>query len=711
MLLMVTLQSGDLIKKAYYCVSHHVKLIMKKCIVLLYLILQTGLLKGWGQEAIRVVVLAPDPSLPEVQLFQKFELGVELPPVLVKQVDTYLQGHDPYPASYFGLNPFDPEDISLEATFLPPGYPGVPEQRVYGFYFKDYESIRTSYGFDYWKELPTKWNWRIRFAPDKAGEWLVRINVRVDQQYLYSAQLSFNCIPGNDPGRLVVDPSQNRYLKFDAVDSSFFGIGMNICWPWHCDICRAPEPDQFEQHRKMLIQLAQGGGNLVRIMFRMRSYALEWEELNNYDHPFALKENLPEPDQRIGRLALARELDKTIETLEGHNLYGLLTFENQFSYMYFNGYFPNDEFLWPNNPYRKIEGVDSLTDFFQSVTARRHFQNKLRYFFARWGYSTHFAGFELANELEFRGQSMKEGKRYSPYHEEKSFRMHLIQWHYSMNRFLRDSLKVKQLLSTGYGNLPLPDDTLYHSLDYLTPHTYAYAQNRNIKDRPARMRSVMERWNKPFIFGEIGLGDRKKDIYKCLDIAFHNDTWATTLMGGFGTGLGWWWSLHLSEGHTAVYPKIKEFIENTRDEENPYLYSQVEMTGDDHPVEYFILVNQNRDGAIGWVHNTQVYWKNLYRKNSACIDSIGLDTEFDRDIKLPRKICSIKIGIEGLNDSEKQFRVDWYNTRTGEWTKGRKLHKECGKNTFLLKVPALGFDIDNLQTPPDYAFRIIALDR
>ena len=80
-------------------------------------------------------------TIKEVGKYEKIELSIKLKESIRVEIAKFLKKNSE------GLNPFNPEDISLEAKFISPSKKG---KVVYGFYYEDYN--RSS---DSWKKKNT----------------------------------------------------------------------------------------------------------------------------------------------------------------------------------------------------------------------------------------------------------------------------------------------------------------------------------------------------------------------------------------------------------------------------------------------------------------------------------------------------------------------------------------------------------------------------
>jgi uncharacterized repeat protein (TIGR01451 family) len=171
-----------------------------------------------------------------------------------------------------------------------------------------------------------------------------------------------------------------------------------------------------------------------------------------------------------------------------------------------------------SNPYIRTSGRDapcgSVDEFFSSSAAREIYKRKLRYWIARWGYSTYLACIEFVNELGGATST-------SP------------AWHIEMGKYIHSFPVQPHLASSSNGSgelrtgggIPWTDP----SMDIVNYHDYAkYTGSWSVKstysceklgstlqypwvdtavwaDRIARIQFKRYKWNKPLAWTEFGL--------------------------------------------------------------------------------------------------------------------------------------------------------------------------------------------------------------
>ncbi|MBN2173272.1 MAG: hypothetical protein JW731_04020 [Bacteroidales bacterium] len=682
---------------------------MKKYLFIILLTSLANIILGQNsienKDVLKVEVLKPAVSEWKAVKYELFEVGMILPDRISILVNQFLSKRSPNLLPLEGLNPFDPDDISVEATFFPPGYPENEVSTIYGFFYKDYETIETPLTYHYWKEIETTFPWRVRFSPDKPGEWSVGITVVTRDETVKSETYRFICADSGGKGFLEVNKNNNRYLEYADTKEDFFAIGMNVAFPGYPAGCFGSDSKKMDEHRKYISALGETKANFCRLVLGPKTYNFEWEELGNYDAPFTLSNKTSPKIEKVGRLALAWEFDKSMNTIEKSELNTIICFEIHFPFMYFNPYYPDDPYRWINNPYKAIPGVTEVADFFTNPEAIKIYQYKLRYFFARWGYSPYFTGFEFLSEMEFTGGKIIDGKKYYPYHESEEFRAILTEWYAGMTRYLRDELHVKQLLSSSYSFIPHENDRSNSYFDFVSMHRYGKLQAINSTHRKNEINKYLSRWDKPFIFGETGMPDEAARINKCMDNSFSNDIWAMAMMGGFGTGLYWWWSYVIDQNYHWLFNPLADFFEAVDMENNNFTVRHGGKDYETDPrIEYLALTDSAGKAAIGWVHNYQVYWNNLYNQYEYCIDENNLKDLFTES-QVPEITAGGVLFLEGLKPGSK-YSMKWFNTRNGKWKKQFCKTNSNASGTLRIRVPKLGNNTEVQSPPTEYGFII-----
>ena len=108
--------------------------------------------------------------------------------------------------------------VSVDGLFTPDNWSTVYKQP--GFYFVEYSENGSLY-------YPTgNTFWKVRFAPNKIGDWQYKISVKDAGWTIESQPRSFTVVDSNNHGFVQVSKNDSRYFEFS--DGTYFpGLGVN----------------------------------------------------------------------------------------------------------------------------------------------------------------------------------------------------------------------------------------------------------------------------------------------------------------------------------------------------------------------------------------------------------------------------------------------------------------------------------------------------
>ncbi len=414
-------------------------------------------------------------------------------------------------------NPFDPEDVAVDARItLPDG----KTASVPGFLDRPYQRVLTNGQ----ERLTASGDpvWRIRFAPPQKGRYSAVVTVRDRTGCCESAPVRFAAKRGDDPGFVRVSARDRRYFAFDD-GQAYFPIGENICW--------GHKRGTFD-YDDWLPALGRVGGNYTRF----------W--LSPCWFTFAL-ERPGKPEQGLGMgqfdLANAWRLDYALGLARTNNIRVMVCIDS------FNILRDKPMYdCWKDSPHNAAKGGPLLqpADFWTSAEMDRLYRNKLRYLVARYGADTAVLSWEFWNEVDCIGES---------YATEP-----VRAWHERMARYLREIDPYHHLITTSYGRSDgdAPVDTL-PGLDYVQTHHYG---SPDIVVTLARKQSDKAAYSKPHYVGEIGAdagGARFNDDPEGLQV--HDPLWVTLATGGSGLAAPWYWELIHSSNFYGFFGAIAKF--------------------------------------------------------------------------------------------------------------------------------------------------------
>lgn len=632
---------------------------------------------------------------PVVGKHKKIEIGFKMPEEIENQVSDYLSDAN----NYIGLNPYDPNKISIEAEFK--NQSGSIIIKRHGFYYEYYEkeagSITTngtitSGGLI--KKIPNNddmLKWRVRFAPTEVGFWYGTIKIYINGSfYTDIVGINFECVPSNEHGYLEVGV-HNRQFRFSDDSTSFYAIGQNLTWPttlkylhYSNEISNGTQSYQVangtEEWLHTFRNLGDNGGNFARTVFyqgdSMNNAAgydggqeIEWEKLGDYQ----------------SRQHCMFVLDEVFDIAEQKGIFIMLTpnVQNEFKV----GTEPGDK--WGGNPYfsssaknlnnpLKPIGVASPNDFLTNSSAKEYYKRKLRYIHARWGYGPHLACYELISEMN----------GWTGY-EDESFRIHLNDWQWEMFVYQKVLLGARQLISTSYNNSDPHDGNDDHSafsfVDFTSMHSYANKKHQSI-ERQKNVNRMLNKWDKPTNFGEMGMSTPpdyspacdQNDYEKCDGTEWHNALWATAFMESYGAGINWW-ANDIDAYRAANFPAMKQFFSNVVFEADQWTFNQHWSNdptefGSEYSatIEVFAMTTNSSHKAMGWVHQATNWWGNK-RVITGCKDRNSLQMPISSDDGDDNAYSAPEIYLGDFQLTGlvpwTQYQVDFYRTddASGAW--------------------------------------------
>ncbi|MEZ8221913.1 Cellulase (glycosyl hydrolase family 5) [Candidatus Fervidibacteria bacterium JGI MDM2 JNZ-1-D12] len=431
-------------------------------------------------------------------------------------------------------NPFDPEQISVEAEIVSPS---GKQLRVPGFFTQDFERAKRDTGQGA-REVLRKVGepyFAVRFTPTEVGIYRYRI---VATQFVVSHEAKAEWRNGTNPKatalhfvsclttnqgekkqvssdwftlRVLPNPQAKGFvrrgkfwhLQFDD-GTPFVPVGLNVCW----------SGNNLSAYERWFSAMRQNGANFARIWLVRWNMGLEWMPGDGSGMYLGL-----------GKYALdnAWRIDELIRIAERNGIYLMLCLgyhgELADRQLYFG------EQAWDKNPYNRKNGgpCDKPADFWTNPEARRFYKQRLRYIIARYAHSPNVLAFEFWNEVHAPADWVKE-----------------------MAQFARSIDIYGHLLTTTYG-----DDAVWQlpEMDFAQTHWYGDGSQRDCVTTIVNIhRFHLQRYCKPFLLGEFGIDWRTSDLTydpKGNALHWHNGVWASLMSGGMGTACVWYWDNYI----------------------------------------------------------------------------------------------------------------------------------------------------------------------
>ena len=389
-------------------------------------------------------------------------------------------------------NPFDPDDVALDARFTAPSGKtvGLP-----GFYMVEFERRVIDAG-----ELvaPTgNQSWRARFTPTEAGAYRYELTLRDRTGTVSGAAGAFEAVASDLKGFVRTSQADPHYFAFDNGEG-YFPIGHNL--PSYSINGQTAE--------QAMRRFAAAGENYNR--WWMASYTglgLEWEHALGWYR-----------QDEAARLDYILDLGRKL---------GMCYMLCMDTHQDFRGRQSWEH--WHVNPFNAALGgpCEKPSDWLKSPEARSFYKKRLRYTVARWGFSPQVLCWEFGNEFEGWSGTTAEEK---------------LVWHEEMAAHLKALDPFDHLVTTSFWSKTGPPEFWKSdSMDIVQTHCYT---NDDLGVAPLFAQfcaTQAEGYDKPHIFGEFGIRShattRDKDPKGW---ALHNGMWSCTVSRCAGAPMPWW---------------------------------------------------------------------------------------------------------------------------------------------------------------------------
>lgn len=394
------------------------------------------------------------------------------------------------------VNPFDYEDIRIEAEFISPQ---KEVSKVEGFVYSVKVAGRSNKVRG--KEVVDVL-WKVRFAPSEAGIWEYNLKLVTSKGHILSQTKEFEALDSLNPGYIQISKMDNKYFEFNN-GQFYYPVGENTSWA------------SINNYRKYFKSLSEAGGNWGRVWMSSWEVALEWtggryEGLGYYN------------------LKAAKKLDKIVGLAKENNLYLQLVFNHHGQLS------TNVNPQWEENPYNAKNGgpCEKPQDFFTSPEARRLYKNRMRYIVARWGYSPNILCWEMWNELTYVDNLTPEVE---------------VSWHKEMAAYVKKIDNNRHLVSTSYAGSFYErsfNEELWklEDMDFTQFHMY----NPDIVQVINGAWRAMRVFDKPYIMAEIGTGSADGVDEKDKEARYlHSAIWAQFMTPASGNAMCWWWDTYI----------------------------------------------------------------------------------------------------------------------------------------------------------------------
>ncbi|GAA4099292.1 DUF5060 domain-containing protein [Mucilaginibacter panaciglaebae] len=403
-------------------------------------------------------------------------------------------------------NPYLQEDVALDMVMYTPS----GKRLVLPCFYEEGESGKQSL-------------WKARFAPQEKGKYEYAFELsKAGSVVARSKDATFIAAASDKSGFL--HPKNNWEFQFDN-GKPFRGIGENIGWEsrksddskFFRELQQKPKYD----YEYMLPALAHHGGNFFRTWVCSFNLPLDWhrnfnstryEESDAYYNPSAI-----------------RKTDRLFNLCDSLGLYVMLTLGP-------GNYSPRDGGFSP-----------SAADFFVNPKSKARYKNRLRYFVARWGYSTSVGAWEFFNEVD----NVQFGNKNKPISADS-----IVAWHDEMSKYLKGIDPYNHLVTTSISHRDLKGmDELRH-MDFNQKHIY-----KNTTSIPAAIVRYERDFKKPYVIGEYSYEwDWSKnfdDFADEMDSDYKRGLWYGLFTPTPILPMSWWWEYFDSRKTDEYMKKVR----------------------------------------------------------------------------------------------------------------------------------------------------------
>ena len=496
-------------------------------------------------------------------------------------------------------NPYDPQEISLDGVFA---FEDKEQYTVPGFYYVPFtRTIRG--GRDIFRPAGEGF-WKVRFTPDKAGEWSFHLTASGSNGTFTTSEINFTVIPAESDGFIRQPAEGERYFHYSS-GTIYLPVGANVAWY---------DMRETSSYMNWFYRMGKNGANYARLWLASWGFEFEWKDTGLGDY--------------TDRQTRAWQLDYTLQLAEEAGIRIMLCLLN-------HGRFStstNPE--WNGNPYNRVNGgpLENPWEFLTNPEAKKIFRQKLRYLVARWGYSTSLFSWELWNEVNL-ADKIADNERFVP-------------WINEMTAYLRSIDPYKHPVSSSFSTSITGNELSWKNLDYVQIHKY------NIRNWAGYINSlilnVRKNTDKPVLLSEFGI---QGDIIDPGGIHFHNGLWAGLFSGSAGTGMLWWWDKYIDSNNLYYhYRGVSRFFEKEDPGQDGLEPAEMERVG---KAEVYRLSGRNK--ALVWIKNREYSY-------GGSLDNAMSSGNLDKVVF--SQVTAFDFSLPGMSPG--RYRIEKWYPSTGE---------------------------------------------
>lgn len=691
-------------------------------------------------------------STKEIQRFKKLELGVQVPISINERIQQFLFGRKNDPNS---LNPFVEWDVDLEAHFIHQETNSF--YHVDGFFYREYEVNEKT---DDWDDLNTKYNFRIRFAPPKNGNWSGKIVCKIKGiEVFVSEDFNFNVLESGDPGYVSVHPNKKNLMRGGEI---IYPVGHNFAGPnehnieWggsgadnylgkklysNTNSTKATNTREWASHLEKMETYFKEGGKFVRSIESPWATLIEYEKRGNY----------------FDRLHYAWQQDKLMDLYDQYDAMVSFNLLMHTSLSVTDGYYmfqwdwekweiwgkdtvyhaDGDMPVYCYNPNPKQKGGKMPHETFLDEEDLKFHEQRTRYYISRYGYSTKIFEFELLSEPFNVNTNALTGSH--PYTENNTPQQQELftaieNYHNRISTFIKENMQhTNHLIGVDYamGSWNPYEEEVKMDKSYLLPNVdliglnfYSKELNKYLiskkggnngfdlnENSKAKAINDLHRWaNKPVILSEFGDGDNSQHCseFKMLPV----DAISAGFLGACGHLLwdGRVWSERSLWNTTIQVEKLmnsKELISTLSMDNGEWIQGRQQARisnkkGENNILEIQYYLSKNQNQSVGYIRNRSYnVYTNRIEENPGCHLNVPAGTSSAQltDINWNDPAKKNRLRVEGIK-KKVNYLIEWFNPQTNQL-----IQSECmksGRKDLTLKFPTLNVTTKGQELPVVY---------
>lgn len=631
--------------------------------------------------------------------YEKVEIGVELPAADKQKIMNFLLASKVSNADK--VNPFLAWELDVEGLFT--HVESGQTVKVPGFFFRDFkrDTVKNAY-----VSVDVNDNIRIRFAAPLPGEWSCEVSYKIkEKQRPQKSRIDFVVKESGKKGFIQVHENKRNFVHGNDL---VVPVGTNFPYPmkgveiYHTikdesgkeafdpfTTNTVVKPKAYLSYFKDIDSYHKQGGKYFRTLQSGWASLLEFEVKGNY----------------FNRLHYAWEQDSLLNYCEANDMYFSFNLMQQEPFMKYGNY---DMYDWDWSNYRNDGTYGGKSDFpmycysnedkkephemFTNEMDLLYHEQRIRYYMARYGYSSNIYMFELLSEPWHLNQYNSVEPSMTDTKEGELCRKALLSYHTRMAQYIHQQLPhVQQLIGVDihvgriYDGDKYIDSSIYSPyIDVIGFNPYTPNPEKMVITKSGANNVVDEHENsmfrlvnllnskasKPIMIFEGGAGDGVDEKSGYAQQRIDMMSFPFVGLAGFNSWVGWYY------GHDAYWYNIiasEKFI-------NSPVYSSVIMQNKGNwtqgrqiekknrrdkkstkELQYYLSANANL--VVGYVKN-RTYNFHTQSTDSIPNNQLGKDLSFATSIDITFKDGKDLV-IEGLKKG-KTVEIIWYAFDTGK---------------------------------------------